>query len=80
MLQGGDQVWRKVAQSVWPKDAKMAKTCRQKSLWPKLERSLCQNFVTAAGGKGLKIIITVTVTALPIVSQSWSIREALLCQ
>ena len=74
MLQGGDQVWRKVAQSVWPKDAKMDKTCRQKSLWPKLERSLCQlfaqNFVTAAGGKGLKIIITVTVTALPIVSQS----------
>ena len=30
MLQGGDQVWRKVAQSVWPKDAKMDKTCRQK--------------------------------------------------
>ena len=32
--------------------AKTAKTCRQKSMWPKLERSLCQlfpqNFVTAA--------------------------------
>ena len=65
---GGDQVWQKVAQSVWPKDAK---TCRQRSesvakTWkkslPAFSSKLCNRcfFSSRAGGKCLRIIITVS--------------------